>query len=134
MGLSGLCTLVCLAIVLVLDVVRQASYPNLLPLLVVGIPVLLVGQIWTIAVVSARMNPDGPPERSPAFGGGVRLPTIVGGAPTWVYLAAVSMVAVGMLSFLLPLLFDHGPSSAPDPAGVLLFFFAFHWGVEASEH
>ena len=134
MVLSGLCALVCLIVVLVLDLVHAKSYPNVLPLLAIGIPVLLAGQMWTIVVLNARMYPNGPPQRPRIFDGGVSLSTIFDGMPRWLPVVVASAVAIGMFSFLHPLIFTHGPSKAPDPAGVLLFFFAFHWGVETSEH
>jgi hypothetical protein len=93
MVLSGLCPLVCLIVVLVLDLVHAKSYPNVLPLLVVGIPVLLAGQMWTIAVLNARMYPNGPPQRPRIFDGGVSLTTIFDGMPRWLPVVVAGAVA-----------------------------------------
>jgi hypothetical protein len=96
MVLSGLCALVCLIVVLVLDLVHAKSYPNVLPLLAIGIPVLLAGQMWTIAVLNARMYPNGPPQRPRIFDGGVSLSTIFDGMPRWLPVVVASAVAIGM--------------------------------------
>lgn len=134
MVLSGLCALVCLIVVLVLDFVSSKSYPNLLPLLVIGVPVLVAGQLWTIFLLNARMYPDGPPARPRLFSRQVSLDTVFGGVPRWVLVITIGLALTGWASFLFHSQLLRHASAAPDPAGVLLFFYAFHWGVETSEH
>jgi len=134
MILSGLCALVCLVVALVLDVVHFTGHPSALPLVAIGMPVLLAGQVWTIAVLNARKYPNGPPRGRHVFNGGVRLWTIFGGIPKWIPLATLAMVAVSTFSFLHPLQGVRTSSKAPEAAGAFLLFYAMHWGVESSEH
>jgi hypothetical protein len=133
MVLSGLAAMICLVVVVVLDISHSHSYPNLLWLLFVGVPVLLAGQLWTIFVLNARKYPNGPPRRWTPFGSRVGFGTIFGGAPKWVPVLMTTLVLIGWSSFFFHSSLSHD-GSPPDPAGILLFFFAFHWGVETSEH
>ena len=133
MVLSGLAALVCLVVVVVLDIDDSDRYPNLLWLLFIGVPVLVAGQLWTIFVLNARQYPNGPPKRWSPFGSRVSFKTIFGVVPKWVPVVMTALILIGWSSFLFHSSLSHN-GSAPDPAGVLLFFFAFHWGVETAEH
>lgn len=135
MALSGVAALVCLVAVLTLVFTSYPRYPNLLPLLVIGIPVLIAGQLWVILVLNARMRPDGTARRTTFFNPR-RLSgrDMFGGAPSWVGATAIALFLVGVLSFLVGTHVSHRAQAASDPAGVLLAFFAAHWGVETAEH
>jgi hypothetical protein len=133
MVLSGLSALVCLVVVITLDISDSHDFPNLLSLLFIGVPILLAGQIWTIFVLNARKYPDGPPRRSTFFGSRVSLGSIFGGTPKWIPVVMGALILVGWSSFLFHTSLSHN-GSPPDPASVLLFFFAFHWGIETAEH
>jgi hypothetical protein len=132
MVLSGVAASVCLIIVVMLDINDSHRYPNVLWLLFVGVPVLLAGQLWTIFVLNARKYPDGPPKQ-PAIFRGVSFGAIFGGAPKWIPPVMMVLVFTGWSSFLFHASGSHN-GSAPDPVGILLFFFALHWGVETAEH
>jgi hypothetical protein len=132
MVLSGIAALICLAVVLTLDFTRSSTYPNLLPLLVLGVPTLIAGQLWVIAVMNARKYPDGHPTRRSLFQARANNLQLMSLAPWWVPVTAGAAILIGWASFLFG--FARAAHAAPDPAGVLLFFYAFHWGIEASEH
>jgi hypothetical protein len=135
MVLSGVAAVVCLVVVLTLDFSSSASYPNLLPLLFLGVPILVAGQLWTIFLINALKYPDGPPKR-PSLARAVRgvpFRTIFASVPKWVGAVSFGLAITGWASFLVGFGASHRPAHAPDPAGILLFFFAIHWGVETAE-
>jgi hypothetical protein len=88
---------------------------------------------WTIFVLSAHRYPNGPQDDGPPFGSRVSLGTIFGGVATWIPVLMAVLILIGWSSFLFHSSLSHD-GSAQDPAGVLLFFFAFHWVVETAEH
>jgi hypothetical protein len=133
MVLSGLAAVICLVVVVTLDISDSHRFPNLLWLLFIGVPVLVAGQLWTIFVLNARKYPNGPPRRWSPFGSRVGVGTIFGGVPKWIPGLMAGLILIGWSSFLFHSSLSHD-GSAPDPAGILLFFFAFHWGVETAEH
>ena len=133
MVLSGVAALICLVVVLTLDLSNSQRYPDILWLLFIGVPVLVAGQLWTIFLLNTRKYPNGPPSRWSPFGSRVRIGTIFGGAPKWIPVLMAALILIGWSSFLFHSSLSHH-ATAPDPAGILLFFFAFHWGVETAEH
>jgi len=133
MVLSGLAAVVCLVVVITLDISHSRDYPNLLWLLFIGVPVLVAGQLWTIFVLNVRKYPNGPPRRWSPFGSRVGLGTIFGPTPKWIPVLMTALILIGWSSFFFPSSLSHN-GSPPDPAGILLFFYAFHWGVETAEH
>jgi hypothetical protein len=131
---SGMAALVCLVVVLTLDLTSFASHPNLLPLLVLGVPILVAGQLWVIAVMNARTYPEGQPNRRELFQTRPSNLRQLSSAPRWVAVVVGAAVLIGAASFLVGFAMSHGKSHAtPDPASVLLGFYAIHWGVETSE-
>lgn len=50
------------AVIVAFTLVAQRSVPNVAPLLILGVPLLVVGQLWAIRIIGARM-----PERSRGF-------------------------------------------------------------------
>jgi len=121
MFLSGLCAGVMCLVVLFLDVVHRRSYPNLLPLLLIGIPVLVAGQVWIIALINAR-------------GDRRTYTALFRGVPSWLGVTTCVLVAFGAVNVVPTFFSGKNHPTAGHPAGMLLVFYSLHWGNEAAEH